>query len=256
MDFPAALKERRASRRLSQLELALRAGTTQRHLSFIESGRSAPGRDMVVRLAESLGLPLRERNELLLKAGYAPAYPESTLDSPDLAPVLGALTHILDAHMPYPAIIIDRYGEIVAANAGEQILADGCAEHLRGNAYRLALHPDGMAPRIGNFADWAWHVLNGIAAELARNPSERLAALHAELSQYVPPAHVGPGHLGFAVPLALSSPHGELRLMTTITSFATAVDVTISELKLEAFLPADQATATALTQAAGSLGVA
>jgi len=247
VDFPAALKERRTSRRLSQLELALRAGTTQRHLSFIESGRSLPGREMVIRLAESLGLPLRERNQLLLAAGYAPAYPQTAIDSPGLAPVMTALRHILDAHMPYPAIVIDRYGEIIAANAGEQILTDGCAEQLHGNAYRLALHPDGMAPRIGNFAEWARHVLEGIAAELARNPDERLAALHAELSQYVPPARVAPGHLGFAVPLELRTPTGELRLMTTITSFATAVDVTVSELKLEAFLPADQATAAALT---------
>ena len=250
MDFPSALKERRASRRLSQLELALKAGTTQRHLSFIESGRSAPGREMVIRLAESLSLPLRERNELLLAAGYAPAYAETPLDGPGLAPVLAALTHILDAHMPYPALIIDRYGEIVAANAGQRILTEGSADHLHGNAYRLALHPDGMAPRIANFAEWARHVLNAIAAELDRNPSERLAALHAELSEYVPPARVGPGHLGFAVPLELRTPQGELRLMTTMTSFATAVDVTVSELKLEAFLPADQATAAALAQAA------
>jgi transcriptional regulator with XRE-family HTH domain len=247
VDFPAALRERRAARRLSQLELALRAGTTQRHLSFIESGRSAPGREMVIRLTESLGLPLRERNQLLLAAGYAPAYPQAALDSPGLAPVMTALRHILDAHMPYPAIIIDRYGEIIAANAGEAILADGCAAELRGNAYRLALHPDGMAPRIANFAEWARHVLEGMAAELARNPDERLAALHAELSQYVPPARVAPGHLGFAVPLELRTSLGDLRLMTTITSFATAVDVTVSELKLEAFLPADQATAAALT---------
>jgi transcriptional regulator with XRE-family HTH domain len=251
VDFPTALKERRAARRLSQLELAVRAGTTQRHLSFIESGRSTPGREMVIRLAESLGLPLRERNELLLKAGYAPAYPETPLDSPGLAPVVDALTHILDAHMPYPAIVIDRCGEIAAANAGLRILADGCAGHLRANAYRLALHPDGMAPRIANFADWAWHVLNAMEAELARNPDERLAALHTELSRYVPPACLAPGHLGFAVPLELRTPHGELRLITTITSFATALDVTISELKLEAFLPADQATAATLIRAAG-----
>jgi transcriptional regulator with XRE-family HTH domain len=250
VDFPSALKERRSSRRLSQLELALRAGTTQRHLSFIESGRSAPGREMVIRLAESLGLPLRERNELLLKAGYAPAYPETALDSPGLAPVTAALTHILDAHMPYPAIVIDRYGDIVAANAGQRLLTEGCAGHLHANAYRLALHPDGMAPRIANFADWARHVLNAMTAELARNPDERLAALHGELSQYVPAADIGPGHLGFAVPLQLRTSHGELRLMTTITSFATAVDVTLSELKLEAFLPADQATAAALTRGA------
>ncbi|HEY6494757.1 MAG TPA: helix-turn-helix transcriptional regulator [Trebonia sp.] len=251
MDFPAALKDRRASRRLSQLELALRAGTTQRHLSFIESGRSAPGREIVIRLAESLGLPLRERNELLLKAGYAPAYQETSLDSPDLAPVMGALGHILDAHMPYPAIVIDKYGQIVAANEGQQLLTAGAAEHLHRNAYRLALHPDGMAPRIANFAEWAWHVLNAMTAELARNPDERLASLHAELVRYVPPARVAPGHLGFAVPLELRTAHGELRLMTTITSFATAVDVTVSELKLEAFLPADQATADTLTRVSG-----
>jgi transcriptional regulator with XRE-family HTH domain len=250
VDFSAALKERRASRRLSQLELALLAGTTQRHLSFIESGRSVPGREMVVRLTESLGLPLRERNQLLLAAGYAPAYPETALDSPDIAPVLAALTHVLDAHMPYPAIVVDKYGEIVAANAGQRILADGCAEHVRANAYRLALHPEGMAPRIANFAEWGWHVLNAMTAELNRNPDKRLAALHAELSQYVPAARLAPGHLGFAVPLQLRTSHGELRLVTTITSFATAVDVTVSELKLEAFLPADQATATALSREA------
>lgn len=250
MDFSAALKERRASRRLSQLELALRAGTTQRHLSFIESGRSVPGREMVIRLGESLGLPLRERNELLLKAGYAPAYAQTALDSPDLAPVLGALTHILDAHLPYPAIVIDRYGDIAAANTGLRILADGCAEELRANAYRLALHPDGMAPRIGNFAEWARHVLNAMTTELDRNPDERLAALHAELLRYVPPARTAPGHLGFAVPLELSTPYGELRLMTTISSFANAVDVTVAELKLEAFLPVDKPTAAALARAA------
>jgi transcriptional regulator with XRE-family HTH domain len=252
VDFPAALKERRAARRLSQLELALRAGTTQRHLSFIESGRSAPGRELVIRLTESLGLPLRERNELLLLAGYAPAYPQTALDSPDLAPVLAALGHILDAHQPYPAVVIDRYGQIVAANGGLALLTDGVAGHLRGNAYRLALHPDGLAPRVANFAEWAGHVLNAMAAELARHPDERLAALYAELRRYVPPARVAPGHLGFAVPLELRTAHGQLRLMTTISTFANAVDVTVSELKLEAFLPADQATAAALARAAAA----
>lgn len=130
-----------------------------------------------------------------------------------------------------------------------EILAGDCAPHLRGNAYRLALHPDGMAPRIANFAEWARHVLNAMAAELDRNPDERLAALYSELSGYVPPASTGPGHLGFAVPLELRTPYGELRLLTTITSFATAVDVTVSELKLEAFLPA--ALAAAADQPAG-----
>jgi transcriptional regulator with XRE-family HTH domain len=250
VDFPTALKDHRAARRVSQLELALRAGTTQRHLSFIESGRSAPGREMVIRLTESLGLPLRERNELLLKAGYAPAYPQTPLDNPDLAPVLNALRHILTAHLPYPAIAVDRYGDIVAANSAQEILAEGCAEHVRANAFRLALHPHGMTPRIANFPQWARHVVNNIEAELARNPDDRLATLHAELSGYVPPARLEPGHLGFAVPLELRTKHGDLCLITTITSFATAVDVTISELKLEAFLPADPATAAILSRQA------
>jgi hypothetical protein len=179
VDIATALKNRRTACRVSQLELALRAGTTQRHL-------------------------------------------------------------------PYPAIVIDRYGEIIAANAAQEILAEGAVPQVRSNAYRLALHPQGMAPRIVNFAEWARHVVDNIAAALARNPDERLAALHAELSDYVPPARPGAGHLGFAVPLQLRSSRGELRLMTTITTFATAVDVTVSELRLEAFLPADASTAAAL----------
>jgi transcriptional regulator with XRE-family HTH domain len=243
------LRERRAGRRLSQLELALRAGTTQRHLSFIESGRSAPGREMVIRLGESLELPLRERNDLLLAAGFAPAYPQTSLDAQALAPVLGALEHILAAHVPYPAIIVNRHGDLVAANPARHILFEGCAAELLAppaNAYRIALHPDGMAPRIANFPEWARHVLESIRADLRRNPDDRLAALSDELGRYVPAARLRPGHLGFAVPLELSSAAGELRLITTITSFATAVDVTISELKLEAFLPADAATAATL----------
>lgn len=249
MDFAQALKDRRAGRRLSQLELALRAGTTQRHLSFIESGRSVPGREMVIRLSESLGLPLRERNELLLKAGYAPAYPETPLDGAALAPVRTALDHILTAHLPYPAIIIDRCGDIAAANTAQRLLFGGCAPELLVppvNSFRVALHPEGMAPRIANFPEWARHVLEGLRAELTRNPDGRLAALLEELTRYVPAARLAPGHLGFAVPLQLRSPDGDLSLMTTITSFATAIDITISELKLEAFLPADQQTAAIL----------
>jgi transcriptional regulator with XRE-family HTH domain len=252
VEFAQALKERRASRRLSQLELALKAGTTQRHLSFIESGRSVPGREMVIRLTESLGLPLRERNELLLRAGYAPAYPEQALDSAALAPVMDALGHILAAHLPYPAIIVDRAGDIVAANTACSLLFEDCAGWLLVppvNAYRAALHPEGMAPRIANFGDWARHVLHGLEAELARRhaaAADPLAVLHAELAGYVPPARPGPGHLGFAVPLELRTSRGTLRLITTITSFATAADVTVSELRLEAFLPADAATAAAL----------
>lgn len=247
MDFPRALRERRTRRRLSQLDLALRAGTTQRHLSFIESGRSSPGRNMVVRLAESLELPLRERNELLLAAGFAPAYPESRLDDPVLAPVRTAIDHILRGHLPYPALVVDRHGDLVAANTAFDVLTEGAAPELLGpgtNVYRLALHPDGLAPRIHNLAEWARHILAGLG---------HLTELRDELISYVPDLDPSAGQLGFAVPLQLRSSYGELRLMTTVTTFATAVDVTLAELKLEAFLPGDAATAAALSAAAGPL---
>jgi transcriptional regulator with XRE-family HTH domain len=244
VDFPHALRERRTRRHLSQLDLALRAGTTQRHLSFIESGRSAPGRNIVVRLAESLELPLRERNELLLAAGYAPAYPETSLDDPALAPVRTAIDHILKGHLPYPALVVDRNGDVVAANEALDLITEGVDPGLAGpgtNAYRLALHPHGMAPCILNFAEWASHILERIG---------HLTELHAELAQYVPELEPSTGHLGFAVPLHLRTSRGKLRLMTTVTTFATAVDVTLAELKLEAFLPVDQATAEILQSAA------
>ncbi|MEV6028848.1 helix-turn-helix transcriptional regulator [Streptomyces sp. NPDC052036] len=250
MDFPGALRERRVRRHLSQLDLALRAGTTQRHLSFIESGRSVPGRNMVLRLAESLELPLRERNELLLAAGFAPAYPESALDDPVLAPVHTAIDHILRGHLPYPALVVGRGGDLIAANTAFGLITEGAAPELVGpgtNVYRLALHPDGLAPRICNLAEWARHILARLG---------HLEELHAELTGYLPELEPSTGQLGFAVPLRLQSSYGELRLMTTVTTFATAVDVTLAELKLEAFLPADQATAEALSAAAGPMATA
>ncbi|MDI2130196.1 helix-turn-helix domain-containing protein [Yinghuangia seranimata] len=240
MDFPSALRERRTRRRVSQMDLALRAGTTQRHLSFIESGRSVPGRGMVIRLAESLELPLRERNELLAAAGFAPAYPESSFTDPVLAPVRTAIDHILTGHLPYPAIVVDRNGDLVAANAAFDLITEGAAPGLVGpgaNVYRLALHPDGMAPRVLNFPEWARHIVE----RLSRHPE-----LQAELAQYLPELPTSGEHLGFAVPLHLRTSRGELRLMTTVMTFATAVDVTLAELKLEAFIPADQATSDAL----------
>lgn len=249
--FPQALRERRARRRLSQLELALRAGTTQRHVSFMESGRSVPGRSMVVRLAESLELPLRERNDLLLAAGYAPVYSQTSLDDPALAPVLTAVNHVLTGYLPYPAIVVGRHGDIVATNAAFGLLTEGVEPALLAppiNVYRLALHPRGIAPRILNFPQWARHVVERLHQESVRNPDERLAALSAELRAYVPEQRDLPSdHLGFAVPLQLRTPAGNLHLMTTVTTFATAVDVTIAELKLEAFLPADAATAALLS---------
>ncbi len=251
VDFRQALREGRTRRRLSQLELALRAGTSQRHLSFLESGRSEPGREMVIRLAESLDLPLRERNGLLLAAGYAPAYSQTPLNDPGLAPVQTALRHILTGHLPYPAIVIDHHGYLVAANAAFDLVTDGAAPDLLEppvNVYRLALHPNGIASRIANFDEWAQHIVERLHAEILRNPDERLADLHAELDEYVPHRSLAPGRLGFAVPLRLHSAEGELNLITTVTTFATAVDVTLAELKLEAFLPADEITASILSR--------
>jgi transcriptional regulator with XRE-family HTH domain len=247
--FAAELRRWRAARRWSQLDLALRAGTTQRHLSYMEQGRSRPGRAMVVRLAEALGLSLRERNGLLLAAGYAPVFAESPLDSADLRPVREALDRILAGHLPYPAVVVRPYGELVAANAALSVLTEGAAPDLLGppvNVLRLALHPDGMAPRVGNLPEWGRHVVESLRGQALRSPDPRLDAFVAELEGYLPPAAPGPDHLGFAVPLRLRTGEGELRLITTLTSFATAVDVTLSELHLEAFLPADEPTAEIL----------
>jgi hypothetical protein len=212
---------------------------------------------MVVRLAESLQVPLRERNALLLAAGFAPAYPETRLDAPELRPVRDALERVLHGHHPYPAVIVDRHAERVAANAAFDALTGDLAADLLAppvNVARLVLHPDGLAPRIINLDEWAWHVIDALRQEASRNPTERLHALVTELESFVPdrPSDPGPDHLGFAVPLRLRSPAGELRLLSTLTHFGTAVDVTVAELRLEAFLPADEETASALHVLAGS----
>jgi transcriptional regulator with XRE-family HTH domain len=247
--FARELRRWRASRRWSQLELAERAGTTQRHLSFIEQGRSSPGRSIVLRLAESLGLSLRERNALLLAAGFAPVFAESRLDDPRLGAVREALAAILDGHLPYPAVVVRPYGELVAANAALAVLTEGAAPELLRppvNVLRLALHPAGMAGRVQNLPEWGRHIIESLRARSVRSPDTRLDDLIAELEAYVPVADPGPDHLGFAVPLRLRSSEGELHLVTTLTSFATAVDVILAELELEAFLPADDATARIL----------
>lgn len=251
-EFAVALRGWRRRRRVSQLELALRAGTTQRHISFVEGGRSAPGRAMVVRLAEALELPLRERNALLLAAGYAPAYEETEFDDPRLGSVRVALERVLAGHRPYPAVLTNRRGDLVSANDAFWSLVDGAAPRLLAppvSVPRLLLHPDGLAPRIVNLEEWAWHVIDGLRRSALRNPDDRLVALVTELTTFVPDPwrDLSPHHVGFAVPLRLRSDDGELRLLTTLTHFGTAIDVTIAELTLEAFLPADALTASILS---------
>jgi transcriptional regulator with XRE-family HTH domain len=249
-ELSAGLRSWRARRRVSQLELAVRAGTTQRHVSFIESGRSTPGRDMVIRLAESLQLPLRERNQLLVAGGFAPAYDETPYDSPSLGAIRTALAGILDGHRPSPAVVVDRRGDLVLANRSFDAFVAGVAPYLLEppiSVPRLLLHPAGLAPRIVNLAEWSWHVIDALTREAALAPDPEADGLISELTSLVPPRPVtGPDHLGFAVPLRLRSADRELRLITTLTRFGTAIDVTVAELRMEAFLPADEPTARAL----------
>ena len=229
--FASELRRWRDSRRLSPLELAIRAGTTQRHVSFLEQARSRPGRPVVIRLAEALDLSLRQRNELLLAAGFAPAFRESALDSSSLQPVREAIESILIGHLPFPAVVVRPYGGIVAANAAIELATTGASPALLEppvNVLRLSLHPEGMAPRVENLAEWGRHITESLRAHAFHDPDPRLDAFIEELESYVPPFHAGPDHLGFAVPLRLRCDEGELRLITTLTSFATAVDVTLA----------------------------
>ena len=249
-DFGTALRGWRVRRRLSQLELAIAAGTTQRHVSFLEQGRSVPGRDIVGRLADSLRLPLRQRNALLRSAGFAPAYSESATHAPVLEPVQAALRHVLDGHLPYPAMVLDGFGDLVASNRAFGLLVEDVPRWLLQppvNVYRLALHPEGIARRTVNLDDWRRHVLDGLRQ---REPHPRIDALLEELEGYgLPEPHAGPSEsVGFAVPLHLRTSAGEVRLVATISTFVTALDVTVAELKLEAFLPADADTAHILAR--------
>jgi len=172
---------------VSQLELAVRAGTTQRHVSFIESGRSLPGRDMIIRLAESLQLPLRDRNALLLAGGFAPAYDETPYDDPSLGAIRTALTGIVEGHRPYPAVVVNRRGDLVLTNRSFDGLVSGVAPYLLeppANGPRLLLHPAGLAPRIVNFDEWSWHVIDALTREAAQNPDPAADALIEELAAW------------------------------------------------------------------------
>jgi hypothetical protein len=207
------------------------------------------------RLQPGVNVPLRERNELLLSAGYAPAYSTRRLDDPELRAIVEAVEAVLRGHMPFPAVAVDRGGELFSANPAFWWLTGGVAPELLEppvSVARMLLHPRGMAPRVLNLDVWARHVLNALRREAARNPSAALSELMTELEGYVPQApRATADYVGFAVPLHLRHGDAELRLITTLTHFGTAVDVAVSELRLEAFLPADEATAAALTAATG-----
>jgi transcriptional regulator with XRE-family HTH domain len=242
------LRTWRQRRRLSQLDLSNETGVSARHLSFLETGRSRPSREMVLHLAEQLEVPLRARNELLVAAGFAPVYRERPLDAPAMTAVRAALERVLAAHEPFPAVVVDRGWHLVAGNRGVPLLTEGADPALLAppvNVLRLSLHPDGMAPRIRNLAQWRTHVLHRLAREVRLSGDPGLAALHRELAALPGGTDPRPPD-GIAVPLRIRTALGELAFLSTVTTFGTAVDVTAAEVSIEAFLPADDATAAAL----------
>lgn len=247
------LKEWRQRRRMSQLDLALEAGVSARHLSFLETGRSKPSREMVLHLSDQLEVPLRDRNQLLLAAGFSPAYVERPLDAPEMTPVREALDRILKGHEPYPAVVVDRWWNLAAANAGIALFTAEVAPHLMEppvNALRVTLHPEGMAPRIANLPEWRAHLLDRLRRQVAVTSDERLAALLAELSDYPGgEASLAPHEPGIAVPLRVTVQGAELSFFSTVSTFGTAVDITLAELAIEAFFPADEATSDYLLNA-------
>ena len=249
--FGALLRQWRQRRRVSQLDLALAADVSARHVSFLETGRSRPSREMVLRLAERLEVPLRDRNPLLLAAGFAPSYPRRAFEDPALAPVRDAVGAILAGYQPYPALAVDRGWNLVAANAGIAALTTPAAPALLAppvNVLRLSLHPDGMAPRILNLAQWRHHVLGRLAREAAAGADDALAGLHRELSGYPGGSEADGSDQSVAIPLRLLVDGRELSFLSTVTTFGTALDITAAELSIEAFLPADRPTADALTR--------
>lgn len=253
------LREWRQRRRLSQLELSLRAEISTRHLSFLETGRSVPSRDMVLQLADRLELPLRERNRMLLAAGYAPVYTETPLEAPAMNAVRAAVRQILTGHEPYPAVVVDRYWNIVDLNASLGILTDRVSPALlappEANVLRASLHPEGLAPHIVNLGEWRSHLLGRLHRQVAFSGDARLAELERELRGYpcdqVEPEVEVPGPGELVVPLRMRTEQGELTFFSTVATFGTPLDITLAELCIESFFPADEFTAETLRRFAG-----
>jgi transcriptional regulator with XRE-family HTH domain len=258
------LRDWRQRRHLSQLDLACEAEISTRHLSFIETGRAVPSRDMVLRLAERLEVPLRARNTLLVSAGFAPVYSERPLSDPAMSAALRAVEHLLQAHDPFPAVAIDRHWNLVASNRASRGLMAGAAPELLTppiNVLRLSLHPGGLASRIVNLAEWKEHVQHRLRRQIDVSADRVLQELATELEAYEVPVSAESRCAGTAavahreevtsvfVPLRLRTEGGVLSLLTTTTIFGTPVDVTLSEIALELFFPADDDTAQALRMA-------
>lgn len=254
------LREWRRRRRMSQLDLAVEADISSRHLSFLETGRSLPSREMVVHLAERLEIPLRERNVLLVAAGYAPVFPERPLEDPALRAAREAVDLVLAGHEPYPALAIDRHWTLAASNKAAARLLAGIDPSMLSppvNVLRLSLHPSGLAPHIVNFAEWRSHLLARLRHQIELTADPGLAGLMSELSEYPLPVgavankpHAEREYAGVVIPFQLMTEGGTLSFISTTTVFGTPVDVTLSELAVESFFPADAATAKALRRLA------
>ncbi|MFC5785770.1 MULTISPECIES: helix-turn-helix domain-containing protein [Streptomyces] len=247
------LREWRERRRVSQLELALRADSSARHLSFVETGRSRPSEELVLRLAEHLDVPVRERNALLLAAGYAPRFAETPFDDPSMGALREGLDRLLHGYEPYPALVVDATYTVVAANRGIAMLMEGIPESLLTpplNAMRLTLHPEGLAPRIRNLREWRGHLLAQMDRQIALDRSEALRAVYDEVKAYPVADRDGGddgGEVGeavpyFALPMVIEHDGQVLSFVSSISTFNTPMDVTVAELAIETFLPADPAT--------------
>ncbi|WP_210584931.1 helix-turn-helix domain-containing protein [Streptomyces sp. GESEQ-35] len=246
------LRAWRERRRVSQLELALRADSSARHISFVETGRSRPSEEMVLRLAEHLDVPVRERNALLLAAGYAPRYRETPLQDPALDTLREGIEQLIQGYEPYPAFVVDATYNVVAANRGILTLLEGLPESLLVpplNAMRLTLHPEGLAPRIHNLREWRGHLLAQMERQIALQRSEPLRELYAEVAAYpVPEEEAGPADEPsepvpyFALPMRIEHDGRVLSFISSISTFNTPMDVTVAELAIETLLPADPAT--------------
>ncbi len=245
------LRHWRQARRMSQMDLALDAEISPRHLSFLETGRSRPSRDMVLRLAERLEIPLRQRNAMLLAAGFAPAYASRPLDDPDLAEARQAVEKILKGHEPFPALAVDRHWTMLAHNDASPTRLAGVSPALLDppvNVLRLSLHPEGLARRIVNLGEWKRHLIDRLKNQVAASGDPVLGRLVEELKAYPAEAPRAPFESSQSVflPLVLRSEAGILSFFSTTTVFGTPVDITLSEIAVEAFFPADRATGEAL----------
>ncbi|MEH1164136.1 helix-turn-helix transcriptional regulator [Micromonospora sp. CPCC 205539] len=247
------LRDWRRSRRMSQLDLSIEAGVSTRHLSFVETGRSRPSPELILRLAEQLDIPLDERNTMLLAGGHAPAYPSHELSDPELAPVRAAVRQILDGHSPYPAALVDQHWHLVDANPAVALFTAGAGPHLLTppiNVLRLSLHPDGMAPRILNLPEWRAHLLNRLRQQAATTNDPVLYELHEELRGYPGsnghPTPISDAVSSVVIPLHYRHDDQVLSFVSTTTLFGTPLDVTVAGLAIEAFFPGEAATTEAL----------